>query len=232
MSPQPSLSQSATIRRAERLDRLHALVTKTGVVRLNDAARALEVSSMTVRRDLAAEPRALAYLGGYIVSSGHLPAQARYVLDTEVGTNTQQKIEAGRHAARLVEAGDTLFIDCGSTTPHLISHLPNEAGAVTIVSGYSINAAWASGRARMVARTNWSCWVACITRHRIRSVRPRRLPNSNRLASAGFPFSLAVSKAAGREPPRINPARRRSSRAASGQCALVVSRQVMPAVRP
>jgi DeoR family deoxyribose operon repressor len=144
MPTQPSLSQSASIRRAERLHRLHALVVETGVVRLNDAARALEVSSMTVRRDLAAEPRTLAYLGGYIVSSGHLPAQARYVLDTEVGTNTQQKIEAGRHAARLVEAGDTLFIDCGSTTPHLIAHLPNGL-AVTIVC-YSINVAHLAAR--------------------------------------------------------------------------------------
>ena len=145
MPAQPSPSQSVSIRRAERLDRLHALVIETGVVRLNDAARGAKRSpDDSAPRSMAGGWRALTYLGGYIVSSGHLPAQARCVLDTEIGTNTQQKIEAGRHAARLVEAGDTLFIDCGSTTPHLISHLPNGL-AVTIVC-YSINVAHLAAR--------------------------------------------------------------------------------------
>lgn len=86
----------------------------------------------------------LAYLGGYLVNSGQLPARARYFLDTELSTNTPQKIEAGRHAARLVEDGDTLFIDCGYTTPHVISHLPSEL-TVTIVC-YALNVAQLAAR--------------------------------------------------------------------------------------
>lgn len=144
MPSSPSSPPPASSRRSERLDRLHALVAESGVIRLNDAARILAVSSMTVRRDLATGPGTLAYLGGYIVSSERLPAQARYVLDTEIGTNTPQKIEAARHAAGLVEDGDTLFIDCGSTTLHVISHLPHEFD-VTIVC-YALNVAQLAAR--------------------------------------------------------------------------------------
>ena len=99
---------------------------------------------MTVRRDLAAAPGALAYLGGYIVNGERWPAPARYMLDTEINTNAKQKIEAARHAARLVEAGDTVFIDCGSTTPHLIGHLPDDL-TVTIVC-YAMNVARLAAR--------------------------------------------------------------------------------------
>lgn len=53
----------------ERIRRLMELLKKTDRIHLKDAARMLEVSVMTIRRDLSQddEPLPLTLLGGYIV---------------------------------------------------------------------------------------------------------------------------------------------------------------------
>lgn len=55
----------------ERLRRLSECIKRSGRIHLKDAARILEVSEMTIRRDLNAEtegPIPMSLLGGYIVS--------------------------------------------------------------------------------------------------------------------------------------------------------------------
>ena len=54
----------------ERIRRLMELLKKTDRIHLKDAARMLEVSVMTIRRDLSQEndePLPLTLLGGYVV---------------------------------------------------------------------------------------------------------------------------------------------------------------------
>lgn len=68
----------------ERIRRLMELLKKTDRIHLKDAARMLEVSVMTIRRDLSQddEPLPLTLLGGYIVmvnkpaASSHAPLPA------------------------------------------------------------------------------------------------------------------------------------------------------------
>ena len=126
-------------RRHGRLVRLRELLDEGGVLRLTEAARVLGVSSMTVRRDLAALSGELAVLGGHVVAAGNTPSASRYVLDREQASHVAAKREAARHAARLVENGDTLFVDCGTTMPYFMESLP-EGFALTIVC-YALNIA-------------------------------------------------------------------------------------------
>ncbi len=134
---------ASTARRDRRLLTLGRLVQAEGALRLTDAARALEVSPMTLRRDLAgdaAAARDLALLGGHVTrASSAAPRAARYVLDREQGSAAYAKRAAARHAARLVREGDTLFIDCGTTLPHLVAALP--AGIALTVVCYALNIA-------------------------------------------------------------------------------------------
>ena len=123
-------------RRGERLARLRGAVANGRALHLSDAAEMLGVSEMTIRRDLAVPDTSLAYYGGYIVGAG---AGARYSLDRERGSHSDGKLAAARHAARLVEEDDTLFIDCGTTMPHLAASLPPEI-RLTVVC-YSLNIA-------------------------------------------------------------------------------------------
>ncbi len=69
----------------ERIRRLMELLKKTDRIHLKDAARMLEVSVMTIRRDLSQDddPLPLTLLGGYIVmvnkpaSSTNMPLPAK-----------------------------------------------------------------------------------------------------------------------------------------------------------
>ncbi len=140
MEQRPAAVTGSRDRRAMRLDRLRTLAAQDGALRLGDAARALAVSTMTLRRDLAEGETGFDLLGGYIVPRG----SSGYALDVEQGSHVQAKAEAGRRAAALVRPGDTIFVDCGTTMPHLMAALPAEL-AVTIVC-YALNVAAAASR--------------------------------------------------------------------------------------
>jgi DeoR family deoxyribose operon repressor len=63
----------------------------------------------------------------------------KYTLDAERDQHAENKLLACRRAAELVKAGDSLFIDCGTTMPHLAESLP--AGIALDIVCYSLNIA-------------------------------------------------------------------------------------------
>lgn len=129
---------AATDARTWRLRQLRLAVEKAGTVHLKDAAKLLNVSEMTVRRDLASDGATLACLGGHVMDTG-FPTAAKYALEQERDQHAQHKLSACRHAAQMIKDGDTLFIDCGTTMPHLAENLPPDF-ALTVVC-YSMNIA-------------------------------------------------------------------------------------------
>ncbi len=133
-------------KRELRLAKLDERLRSDGVLHLRQAADLLEVSEMTIRRDLARVPETFHYLGGYI-----LPAQGErigpYRLETESDEHAEAKDAACRHAAALVQGGDTIFVDCGTTTVHMAAHLPADV-PLTVVC-YALNTAQ-----RMASRPN------------------------------------------------------------------------------
>lgn len=131
-------------RRQDRLDRLGSAIGARGVLRLREAAALLSVSEMTVRRDIATCDDRFIYLGGYIVGGQNAAGREAggprpYVFDHEAETNAQGKRDACIRAAELIEPGDTVFIDCGTTLPQLAARLPTE-GTPTVVC-YAMNIA-------------------------------------------------------------------------------------------
>jgi DeoR family deoxyribose operon repressor len=122
-------------RRASRVNALADALSGNGVLHLREAASLLGVSEMTVRRDIAGLPGRFGYLGGYIVPR----AEGPYVMAQEQGIHSSAKDAIGARAAALVEEDDTVFIDCGTTTPHLLRHLPPDLG-ITVVC-YALNIA-------------------------------------------------------------------------------------------
>jgi len=143
-SAEGTTSGLASVRRHTRLARLQELLHQHGTTRLDEAAQALGVSSMTLRRDLAMPGQPLALLGGHVVPAGSLGGRGQYVLEREQDTHAEAKRQASRHAARHVEEGDTLFVDCGTTLPHLITALPAHL-SLTIVC-YALNIASLASR--------------------------------------------------------------------------------------
>ncbi|MER0239999.1 DeoR/GlpR family DNA-binding transcription regulator [Fulvimarina sp. MAC8] len=122
-------------RRSERLSTLRKAVKDDGVLHLSEAAERLGVSQMTVRRDLATAESDLACYGGHVFAAN---GDAGYRFGDHREYHAPEKAEACRRAAVLVEADDTLFIDCGTTLLHLARHLPEVP--LTIIC-YGLNVA-------------------------------------------------------------------------------------------
>ncbi len=126
-------------KRAERLEYLSGILEAGGFLRLKDAADMLGVSEMTVRRDIGANRDRFTYLGGHITLEPNSPGGMGYILSKERASNADKKRAACQAAAALVSPHDTLFIDCGTTTPHLASLLPSNSGLTVIC--YAMNVA-------------------------------------------------------------------------------------------
>lgn len=126
--------------RTQRIDRItEALETATSL-RLSDLAGALSVSEMTIRRDVAAHPERFICHGGHIIAAQPgSPPSAGYVFDREREAHAAGKRAACETALGFIESGDSVFIDCGTTTPHLARRL-GSVGEITVVC-YSINIA-------------------------------------------------------------------------------------------
>lgn len=125
--------------RDDRIARLVTLVEETGVLRLRDAALHLGVSEMTIRRDIGTEGERLNCLGGYIIPVQDGANGSDYVLSQEKDSHAGAKARACAAAVVLIEAHDTIFIDCGTTMPHLARQIP--AGSHITVVCYSLNVA-------------------------------------------------------------------------------------------
>ncbi|MGD0187624.1 MAG: DeoR family transcriptional regulator [Roseiarcus sp.] len=123
--------------RPERLNTLAKALAEQGVMRLRDAAALLNVSEMTVRRDIAANAGQFAYFGGRILRASDLGAG--YLIDREQDKFSAAKAAACAKAASLIAERDTVFIDCGTTTPFLANLLPIDLD-ITVVC-YSLNIA-------------------------------------------------------------------------------------------
>ena len=151
------------LRRPHRIQELARALGESGSLRLREAAALLGVSEMTVRRDVAARSDLITYLGGHLLAADGMigapryapnavaryapnavaryapNAVARYALSEEEQSHSAAKIAVCTRAAELVKDGDTLFIDCGSTTPHLAARIARGVRATVIC--YSLNVA-------------------------------------------------------------------------------------------
>lgn len=124
--------------RSRRLQKLRRAVDENGTLHLKAAAQLLNVSEMTIRRDLASSDASLACLGGHVVDAA-FPTAVKYTLEQELDQHTQYKLLACQRAAESIRDGDTVFIDCGTTMQSLAECLP--AGMSLSVVCYSMNVA-------------------------------------------------------------------------------------------
>jgi DeoR family transcriptional regulator of aga operon len=99
------------------------LVDQDGQVTVADMVRRFSISAVTVRNDLDA----LASIGAVVRSHGgavrRLEATQDYPLRTKETMHRDEKIRIGRAAAELVQPGETIILDSGTTTAEVARHL-------------------------------------------------------------------------------------------------------------
>lgn len=126
-------------RKDARLERLRVLVSQRRSLHLREAADVLDVSEMTVRRDIRENAEHFAYLGGHIVPADRVWGAAPYELARAAERHEAEKRRACAHALGFVRPDATVFVDCGTTLPHLVDLIPAER-PVTVVC-YALNVA-------------------------------------------------------------------------------------------
>lgn len=106
-----------------RLQKLDFILQQQPQIHLREAAEILNVSEMTIRRDINSGETPFNLLGGYIVLK---EPKARYQVIEQQTKHISEKLALGEKAAALVEEDDVIFFDCGSTIPFIASQIdPN-----------------------------------------------------------------------------------------------------------
>lgn len=113
-------------RRDERISQLAQALKRSDKIHLKQAAQLLGVSEMTIRRDLSAEPVAVRLLGGYVVADPRTNGVTHYFVSDQKAKQVAEKNRIGTLAAPLVNEKDTVFFDCGSTTPAIIDAIADD----------------------------------------------------------------------------------------------------------
>ncbi len=128
---------------AERRERLLGRLEQDGVIRLEETAAELGVSTMTVRRDLEALERegvAVRVRGGAVAA-----VKARSFEERQ-GVDDAAKTEIARKALDLVPASGAIAVDASSTSGHLLSQLRHASDLVVATNSAHNHARAAAAR--------------------------------------------------------------------------------------
>lgn len=119
----------------ERQRIIRDLLQREGAVRSAQLQELLDVSLMTIRADLRELEKAgdCILVWGGAVSLAPV-AEQRGGMEQRSRFNSEEKVRIGEKAASLVEPGQTIFVDAGTTTVELVHHLPPTLDSLRIVT--------------------------------------------------------------------------------------------------
>lgn len=124
--------------KAIRHKKIIELLSRVSVLSVRDLAAEFSVAESTIRRDLEEIERSgeirRTYGGAVIV--GTVEAEAPFV--QRLVTNLEKKSAISQAASSLVQDGDTIFIDGGTTTEQMIPYLTKKKRLTVITSGLNI----------------------------------------------------------------------------------------------
>jgi DeoR/GlpR family transcriptional regulator of sugar metabolism len=165
---------------ASRHGEILRIVRSSGIVSVESLASGLGVSPSTIRRDLQAldASGALRRVHGGAGSIADLDVDAPFTQVAAVGQVEKERI--ARRAAELVEDGDVLLIDIGTTTARLAGHLRNRRVTVITPSLAVVDALRDADCVELlvlggILRRNYLSFVGVLTEQALREVRAHRL---------------------------------------------------------
>lgn len=123
----------------ERRKRILSSLQSEGSVQVDKISANLDVSLATVRRDLAAlekEGKLRRVYGGAV--SIDRPMTGSDAFKARQFRQMEEKVAAGRLAASLVQPGDTILLDVGTTTLEIAKALKNRSDVTVLTSSLSI----------------------------------------------------------------------------------------------
>jgi DeoR family deoxyribose operon repressor len=128
------------VNKNERIKRIINSLQTKNVVNIKDLTMRLNVSEMTVRRDLnllKTDNIVEIIPGGAILKPHEETSDDKYQIENAETRHTREKVKIGKKAASLITANDTVIIDVGSTTEYIAKFIPDDL-SVTILC-YALN---------------------------------------------------------------------------------------------
>ncbi|MCL6445233.1 MAG: DeoR/GlpR family DNA-binding transcription regulator [Alicyclobacillus sp.] len=126
---------------AERKMRIIEITKEKRVASVADLAREFQVSEATIRRDLAEiEQDGLLRRthGGVVVLDRGANIEPSF--STRAQDEVLQKARIGKRAAEMIEEGDHVIIDSGTTTIHIARHLVNHSNVTVVTNDINVAA--------------------------------------------------------------------------------------------
>ena len=109
------------------------------MVSLAKLAGLLGVSEMTARRYAREMEEEITLMGSHaIYRLEDAGGPMTYAIDDEQVRNLAQKRAMGRTAAALVEEGDVIFVDAGTTTPYIAEYLPDDIAFTAVCCSMNV----------------------------------------------------------------------------------------------
>lgn len=129
----PSVYQGLNARQQQMLEHL----SREGELRIATLKETYQVTEMTIRRDLEKLEEAGGIkrtFGGAIFVGKDIALQER------AGILTEEKAKIGRYAANLIRAGESVFIDGGTTTLQVAKFLPSGMNITVVTNALNVAA--------------------------------------------------------------------------------------------
>jgi len=124
----------------ERRWRIINYLKKNGTARISDLSKMLEVSDNTIRRDLdkLVQEKVVKRIhgGGVLIGDTYSPHDF-YWIERETKFSEEKK-RIGAKAAELIQKGETVILDVGTTTIEIAKNLSNKKNITVITNGLNI----------------------------------------------------------------------------------------------
>lgn len=114
-----------------RITNMEQILQNRGLVRIKEMAELLDVSEMTIRRDVRQMEMAgrVKNLNGMLISpsdSSFSMVSKKYELESQAMDRSWEKIAIGSYAASRISAGDSVMLDVGSTIEQVVRQIPRD----------------------------------------------------------------------------------------------------------
>ena len=118
---------------AERQEKIAAFVASRGKIRLDELASVFEVSQPTLRKDLTVleQQGLLKRTHGGALS---IRAPGERDLMTRFAQNVEAKRAIGRACCDIIEDGEAVFLDCGTTMHHFAQQLATRRVQLSVLT--------------------------------------------------------------------------------------------------
>ncbi len=125
-------------KKEERHTIINEILEKRGYISIKELTERLNVSEMTIRRDISefSQPYTVNLINGVIIKE-NFNYDEKYDINVAGTANERQKDKIGKMAASLVNDGDIIAIDIGSTTEQIAKYLPKSID-ITVIC-YALN---------------------------------------------------------------------------------------------